>query len=371
MKSLKIIAYLLLIVGMGTASAQNSKCPFQFLYRFGDGISDIGNSVRVPPFGPLLPPTRDPYGVTFPGSPIGHWSDGCVEMDYVAEAVGLPNIVPYLAIDDSRSYDGVVFSVAGGTTLNASFFESMGVRIPPFDIPLDTQLTWFRTFLQSNSTSQTEYAKRQPSNSAIIFEFAQLNDIGYALVQGKSIQEVTNYVSLLVEALINAAREVIKLGATRVVYTSAVPLGCNPYILTALATDDASAYDGLRCLKAVNNVAVKFNENLLSSLLALKKEFPTVSIYPTDYYATVAGQIILRTPLGSGRGNPALRSCCGVGGRYNYDFKRLCGSPNVTACPNPNNSIYWDGIHFTQQVYRNVVAIQIVPALLLLQCRLI
>ena len=212
-------------------------------------------------------------------------------------------------------------------------------------------------------------------------------------------------------------QEVIKLGATRVVFTSAAPLGCYPYILRFLATDDTSAYDELGCLKAVNNVAVKFNKNLLLSLLALQAEFPKVQILPTDYYATVIAQIKLKTPpgksvqyflksrawkkwlnysykyncpiginysivscyvcfddvklTGAGRENPALRSCCGGGGRNNYDIKRFCGSPNVTACPNPKNSIYWDGLHFTQQVYRNVVAIQIVPALLVLRCRLI
>ncbi|KAG6398042.1 hypothetical protein SASPL_139492 [Salvia splendens] len=287
MMSYKIIVVFLLFMVAGTASAKNSKCPFHILYRFGDGISDNGNSVRVPPFGPILPPTRDPYGVTFPGYPTGRWSDGRLEIDYVAKAVGLPNIVPYLSIDASRSYDGVVFSVAGSTSLNASFLESRGIGVPPFHIPLDTQLTWFRTFLQLNCTSQT-------------------------------------------------------------------------------------AYDGLGCLKAVNNVAVKFNKNLLLSLLALQAEFPNVQILPTDYYETVIAQIKLKMPLGAGRRNPALRACCGVRGRrYKFDIKRLCGSPNVTSCPNPKNSIYWDGFHFTQQVYRNVVAIQIVPALLLLGCTLI
>ncbi|XP_047957434.1 acetylajmalan esterase-like [Salvia hispanica] len=342
------------------------------MYRFGDGISDIGNAVRIPPLGPLLPPTRDPYGITFPGFPTGRWSDGRLEVDYVGNAVGLPNIVPYLSINASTSYDGVVFAVARSTTLNASFLQSRGIVVPPYNTPLDTQLNWFRTFLQSNCTSQTECAKRQISNSSIVIEFGELNEIGYALVQGKSIQEVTSYVPLIVEAQINAAREVIKMGATLVLYTSAAPLGCYPYILTALATDDVSAYDGQGCLKAVNDIAVKFNTKLILSILALNAEFPKVRIFPTDYYATMTAQIKLKTPLiGSRLRNPALRSCCGVGGRYNYDSNRLCGSPNVPACSNPNNSIFWDGLHFTQEVFRNVVAIQIFPALLVLGCRII
>lgn len=84
MESLKIIPFFLLIAAATTFSQNsNTKCPFQFLYHFGDGISDIGNSVRVEPFGPTLPPTRDPYGVTFPGYPTGRWSDGLVDVDFV------------------------------------------------------------------------------------------------------------------------------------------------------------------------------------------------------------------------------------------------------------------------------------------------
>ncbi|XP_042021075.1 uncharacterized protein LOC121768612 [Salvia splendens] len=327
------------------ASAKNSKCPFHILYRFGDGISDNGNSVRVPPFGPILPPTRDPYGVTFPGYPTGRWSDGRLEIDYVAKAVGLPNIVPYLSIDASRSYDGVVFSVAGSTSLNASFLESRGIGVPPFHIPLDTQLTWFRTFLQLNCTSQTECAKRHPSKSSIIIEFAELNDIGYALVQGESIQEVTNYIPLIVEAQINAAREVIKLGATRVVYTTAAPLGCYPYILTALTTNDTSAYDGLGCLKAVNNVAVKFNKNLLLSLLALQAEFPNVQILPTDYYETVIAQIKLKMPLAFNADNPIRqlrRPSSGLTEFGDFNYKINC--PSFRVGVEANNLRDWDTI---------------------------
>ena len=70
-----IVVVFLLLIAAGTASAQNRICPFEIMYRFGDGISDIGNAIRIPPVGPLLPPTRDPYGVTFPGSywPLVRW----------------------------------------------------------------------------------------------------------------------------------------------------------------------------------------------------------------------------------------------------------------------------------------------------------
>ncbi|CAA0839332.1 Vacuolar protein sorting-associated protein 20 homolog 2 [Striga hermonthica] len=68
-----------------TISIRNVKCPFDYLYHFGDGATDTGNSIRRWPFGPLLPAARLPYGRTFPGRPTGRWSNGRVEFDYTGK----------------------------------------------------------------------------------------------------------------------------------------------------------------------------------------------------------------------------------------------------------------------------------------------
>ena len=115
-------------------------------------------------------------------------------------------------------------------------------------------------------------------------------------------------------------QEVIKLGATRVLYTTAAPLGCYPYILTALTTNDTSAYDELGCLRAVNNIAVKFNANLTASFLALRVEFPKVNILPADYYATVRVLISFKTPI-IGK-SYSLCPATGVMFSYNTSFKK-------------------------------------------------
>lgn len=48
-------------------------------------------------------------------------------------------------------------------------------------------------------------------------------------------------------------------------------------------------------------------------------------------------------------GNLALQACCGIGGKYNYDGKRFCGSAKASTCSDPNQYIFWDGIHLTQE----------------------
>lgn len=88
------------------------------------------------------------------------------------------------------------------------------------------------------------------------------------------------------------------MGATRVVYTTAAPLGCYPYILTALSTNDPTAYDALGCLKAVNNVAVSFNVALQTAFTALKLQFPAVNILSADFYVTAKALILQASRLG-------------------------------------------------------------------------
>ena len=46
-----------------------------------------------------------------------------------------------------------------------------------------------------------------------------------------------------------------------------------------------------------------------------------------------------------------VKACCGVGGEYNFDGARVCGSPGVQACPDPDRLVSWDGIHLTQKAY--------------------
>lgn len=49
-------------------------------------------------------------------------------------------------------------------------------------------------------------------------------------------------------------------------------------------------------------------------------------------------------------GHNGLKACCGIGGKYNFDEKRFCGSQGVPVCSNPDKYVFWDGIHFTQEV---------------------
>lgn len=79
--SMKIICVLLSVL-LVTTSAQNTRCPFQYMYHLGDGVFDNGNAIANIPSGFRLPAASLPYGETYPGYATGRWSDGRLDIDY-------------------------------------------------------------------------------------------------------------------------------------------------------------------------------------------------------------------------------------------------------------------------------------------------
>lgn len=62
------------------------------------------------------------------------------------------------------------------------------------------------------------------------------------------------------------------------------------------------------------------------------------------------------------------KACCGIGGEYDFNVRKLCGSPGVPVCANPFERISWDGIHFTHKAYEHIASWLIRDILPKLQC---
>ncbi|KAL3846202.1 hypothetical protein ACJIZ3_003605 [Penstemon smallii] len=322
--SIKAVCVLVFVLA-STTSSQNTRCPFDLLYHLGDGVFDNGNAIANMRHGSRLPAAKLPYGNTHPGNPTGRWSDGLLDIDYGAQGLGFPEITAYLS-ENVSSANAIMFAVARSPVLDSTFFTSRGIRIPPYTVSLSVQMSWFKKYLSTICSTRT-YRANKLANALFLFGDVEANDITYSLIQGKSLQQVRSY---------------IPMGATRVILPGNAPLGCYPFILAELASANPAYYDNMGCLKSVNDLIVLKNNDLQQAIESLRKEFPSK--------------------------NFDVEACCGIGGKYNYDSKRFCGSPGVPVCSNPNKYFFWDGIHLTQETNNHLSTTLAQVALATLNC---
>uniref|UniRef100_A0A1D1Z6H2 GDSL esterase/lipase At1g28570 n=1 Tax=Anthurium amnicola TaxID=1678845 RepID=A0A1D1Z6H2_9ARAE len=328
------------------------ECYIDSMYSFGDSIADTGNTLRLGPSGGFAPPSASlPYGSTYK-KPTGRCSDGLLMIDYFADAFNLPYLSPYL--DKSAKFDrGVNFAVAGATALDLSFFRGKGIMLPYSNVSLDVQVGWFNDHLKDVCSSKEDCSKKFEKALFFVGEIGG-NDYNYALMQGKSIDEVKTYVPEVVGRIMNAAKTVIDAGGNKIIVPGNFPLGCVPCYLTIYASGN-STFDERNCLKDLNDFASFHNEHLRTAIADIKKDNPQVNISYADHYNTFLDLIDRADTYGLSKSS-LLKACCGTGGNYNFNFRSMCGNPAVPVCPDPTKSISWDGIHLTQQAYKDMAS---------------
>ncbi|GMY17241.1 GDSL esterase/lipase At5g03980-like [Fagus crenata] len=195
------------------------------------------------------------------------------------------------------------------------------------------------------------------------------NDYNFAFLQGKTVEEVRDMVPKVVQAIKDAVTRVISFGAARVVVPGNFPIGCLPIYLTTFHTNNSAAYDEFHCLKGLNNFSIYHNDQLKEAIKDLRKINPNVIIVYSDYYN--AFQWVYHHAPFLGFDTASLqKSCCGIGGDYDFSMIQKCGDLGVPVCHNPNEHISWDGIHLTQKAYQYMAYWLIYEILPKLQCKI-
>ncbi|CAO2046316.1 unnamed protein product [Urochloa humidicola] len=337
------------------------------IYNFGDSLSDTGNLLREgDATGVLQHTTSLPYGSAIGGA-TGRCSDGYLMIDYLAKDLGLPLLSPYLD-KGADIVHGVNFAVAGATALDAAALASKGVSVPHTNTSLAVQLQQFKDFMSANTRSPQEIRDKLARSLVMVGEIGG-NDYNYAFAANKpaaggarnlynfgrvatAVVEAVALVPDVVRSVTDAAREVLDMGATRVVIPGNFPLGCVPSYMSAAGETDPAAYDANGCLAALNLFSQMHNVLLQQGIRELRRDYPGATIAYADYfYAYVR---MLRDAGKTGFDEAAVtKACCGAGGgAYNVDMDRMCGAPGASVCERPDERISWDGVHLTQRAYR-------------------
>ncbi|KAH0705098.1 hypothetical protein KY290_009793 [Solanum tuberosum] len=327
-----------------------TKCRIKSLFQFGDSLADAGNVIRIPGAVTLAKAWGLPYGETFFHKPTGRFTDGRIIADYIASALNLPFVNAYLDKSGVSFSQGANFAVAGATAMNNSFLVEKGIGFAKYNVPLPSQLEWFKSHLQS--TCGSKCARTLRNSLVVLGEFGGVDYWNaFAGAGTKSEPEVRTYVPLIIDGIMSAIKDVIQLGSTRILVPGVLPFGCLSGYLTRFPNTNPDAYDQFGCLKSYNKFAMYHNTELKKALENLQCEFPRVKIVYGDYYGGFRFTFRNANWLGFNP-NTLVSACCGSGGRYNTDGG--CGGDSTNVCPNPSQYVNWDGLHLTDEAYHRI-----------------
>ncbi|GJN21485.1 hypothetical protein PR202_gb08965 [Eleusine coracana subsp. coracana] len=257
------------------------------IYNFGDSLSDTGNLLREGDASGVLQYTTGlPYGSTIGGA-TGRCSDGYLMIDFLAKDLGLPLLNPYLNKDADLKH-GANFAVAGATALDAVALARRGVVVPHTSSSLGVQLEWFKEFMSANNTKSSQEIREKLAQSLVMVGEIGGNDYNYAFQANKPLAGGERNLYNFGRMVTGAARELLDMGATRLVIPGNFPLGCVPSYLSAANEKDPAAYDSNGCLIGLNLFAQMHNVLLQEQIreLRARRTRPPPSPTPTTFTRT-------------------------------------------------------------------------------------
>ncbi|GJM84483.1 hypothetical protein PR202_ga00157 [Eleusine coracana subsp. coracana] len=257
-----------------------------------NSLTDTGNGAILPATA-RGPSTRPPYGETYFHHPSGRASDGRLIIDFIVEALRVPEPTPYLAGETAVDFrHGANFAVGGATALDPAFLESRGVEASTVSASLRNETSWFRDTLQLLAGSSAHEQRKVVASSLFYFGEIGVNDYFYALFSnGGTVDLANDLVPHIISVVRSALIAVIAAGARTVVVTGMLPLGCEPQLL-ALFPGGADDYDPASgCITRFNEVAELHNRELNLMLRNLGRARPGVSVLYADIYRPIADAV--------------------------------------------------------------------------------
>lgn len=323
--------------------------PFKKIYAFGDSYTDTGNTVSTTGPSGFNYVSSPPYGRTFFHQPTNRYSDGRLVIDFVAEALSLPYLPPYLGKKADKS-TGINFAVAGSTAIRHSFFVKNNLTLNITPQSLGTQLQWFNKTLEGQGCKgpTTRSSQCDEAMNDALFWVGEIGTNDYAYTLGSSVLSSTIQ-QLAIKSVTGFLQALLTRGAKYIVVQGLPTTGCLTLAMFLSSEEDR---DDIGCVASVNKQSLHHNNVLQYKLHDLRTQFPHSVIVYADYWSSY--QTIMKSMGKHGFREP-FEACCGSGGRpYNFVPFSACGSPSSSSCSDPSQYINWDGVHLTEAMYKAV-----------------
>ncbi|KAL5847863.1 hypothetical protein ACOSQ3_011387 [Xanthoceras sorbifolium] len=320
----------------------NNNNAFPAVIMFGDSIVDTGNNNN------LQTPTKcnfPPYGRDLMGGlPTGRFSNGKVPSDFLAEELGIKELLPAYADPNLKPEDlltGVSFASGGsGYDLCTSKLE--------LATPLSYQLQQFKEYTEKLREIAGEEGTNTILSRSLFAVVSSSNDIANTYFNFRIRELQFNffaYTDLLVGSASTFVQELYGLGARRIAVFSAPPLGCLPSTRTL-----AGGGSRRECIEQYNQAAQLFNSKLSAEVDSLKSNLPQANLIYIDIYSPLLDLIQNSNKYGF---EVVDRGCCGTG---TIEVSILCNQLSPHTCTNVSSYIFWDSFHPTERAYQIVVS---------------
>lgn len=350
MQPLLLLWVALMAISSVPRNEANSNCEFKAIFNFGDSNSDTGG------FWAAFPAQPPPYGMTFFNKPAGRATDGRLIIDFLAQALGLPFLSPYLQSVGSNYKHGANFATLASTVLlpNTSLFVT---GISPFSLAIQiNQLKEFKSRVDELHSKGIRSASHLPARNIFgkslhTFYIGQ-NDFTSKLAS-VGISGMKQFLPQVVSQIASSIKEIYAIGGKTFLILNLAPIGCYPSFLVELP-HNKSDIDEFGCMISYNKAVMDYNNMLKKALRQVRQDLPDASVIYVDTHAVLLDLFQHPTSHGLLYGTKA---CCGYGdGAYNYNPQVRCGSSRVInghevtalACNDPYNYVSWDGIHATE-----------------------
>ncbi|KAK6141054.1 hypothetical protein DH2020_025206 [Rehmannia glutinosa] len=324
-----------------------AKCAFEAIFNFGDSNSDTGG------FYAAFPSQPSPNGMTYFSKPTGRPTDGRLYIDFLAQALGLPFLSPYLQSIGSDYKHGVNFATSASPAIqpNTSLFVT---GVSPFYLAVQVnQMKQFKAKVEEfKSQEQTNLPQPDIFGKALYTIYIGQHDITYD-VAAVGAGGVKQYEPQIASEIANAIKELHRLGGRTFLVLNLAPIGCYAAVLTQVS-HDSSDIDPSGCMMSFNNAVREYNSVLKETLQQTRQELHHANVIYVDTHSVLLE--LYQNPTSHGMQH-GITACCGHGGgTYNFNPQVFCGNTKeidgqrvtASACSDPQNYVSWDGIHLTE-----------------------
>ncbi|KAK8672355.1 hypothetical protein V6N13_110727 [Hibiscus sabdariffa] len=350
--NLFIVALVVWMTRIHPCSAR-SKPKFPAIIIFGDSSVDPGNNNYINTF---FKANVTPYGTNFPGHvPTGRFSDGKLVTDFMASTLWIKDVVPpflapNLSDDDLRT--GVSFASAG------SGYDDLTTTLSNV-ITVSRQVEMFRSYIDKLKGIVGDEEAKSIIAKALVLISAGTNDLIFNFFDLPTRRLEFNfdgYTGFLLQRLEDLVEEIYDLGCRKIIVVGLPPIGCLPFQMKLRLENPRNRH----CLEDQNSDARSYNKKLVRLLPEIQAELPRSKLVYADAYQPLMDMI--NHPEQYGIAETSV-GCCGSG--ILVGLSLICNGMSPV-CRNPREYVFWDSVHPTQQVYRQLakyVVKEVVPKL--------